>query len=183
MLSRIFAILLFLFLSPLFLILGLIIISSDGFPIVYKQKRIGKDNIYFYLYKFRTMKKNTPELATHLMNDPDKYLINFGKFMRRNSLDEIPQIFNIIKGEMSFVGPRPALHNQDDLKALRTKNNIHLITPGLTGWAQINGRDELSINDKVAFDKFYIEKKSMVFDIEILIKTFFKVINKRGVSH
>jgi len=183
MLGRIIALILFLILSPLFLIIGTIIIFSDGFPIFFKQKRIGMGNNYFNLYKFRTMKKNTPDIATHLMTNPEDYLINCGDFIRKYSLDEIPQLFNIIKSEMSFIGPRPALYNQIDLKELRTKQNIHLFKPGLTGWAQVNGRDEISIIDKVAFDHFYVENRSIFLDIKILIKTIIKVFNKKGVSH
>ena len=141
MINNIFALIIFLLISPFFLLISAIILLSDGFPIFYRQKRIGYKNSYFYLYKFRTMKKDTPELASHLLSNPDTHLIKFGKFLRTFSLDEIPQLINIILSDMNFIGPRPALHNQDDLKKLRTDHYIHLLVPGLTGWAQVNGRD------------------------------------------
>ena len=133
--------------------------------------------------KFRTMEPGAPIIATHLINNPDKYLSPIGKFLRRTSLDELPQLWCILKGDMSFVGPRPALFNQDDLISLRTKNGVDKLIPGLTGWAQVNGRDELSIPEKVTLDFEYLEKKSFSFDIRIMWMTFLKVINRSGVSH
>ena len=129
------------------------------------------------------MKKNTPNVATHLLTNPEQYLLKIGKFIRKTSLDELPNLINIIKGEMVFVGPRPALYNQDDLMALRVANGVDKLKPGITGWAQINGRDEISIEAKVALEKEYLAKKSFIFDIEILIKTFTNVLFSKGVSH
>ncbi len=183
MINNIFAIIIFLLISPLFLLISIIIVISDGFPVLYKQKRIGYKNSYFYLYKFRTMKKNTPELASHLLSNPDIHLIRTGKFLRTFSLDEIPQLINIIKSDMNFIGPRPALHNQDDLKKLRTDYHIHLLVPGLTGWAQVNGRDQLSIKEKVNLDKFYYENENFFLDFKIIMLTIIKVMRRRGVSH
>jgi O-antigen biosynthesis protein WbqP len=133
--------------------------------------------------KFRTMKIGTPTVATHLLESPDTFLTLVGPFLRRSSLDELPQLWCIIKGQMSFVGPRPALFNQFDLIQLRTENGIHCILPGITGWAQINGRDELSIEQKVILDKEYLQKKSILFDIKILFLTLSKVLNKDGITH
>lgn len=135
------------------------------------------------MYKFRTMKTDTPPLATHLMKNPEQYLTPIGIFLRKTSLDELPQLFNIFKGDMSFVGPRPALFNQDDLVALRTEKGIDSLVPGLTGWAQINGRDELPIPVKVEFDEYYYKNKSLFLDFKILFLTFVKVIRSEGVEH
>ena len=133
--------------------------------------------------KFRTMKVNTPAVATHLLSNPDAYLTPIGKFLRKSSLDELPQLFTIIKGDMSFVGPRPALFNQDDLIALRTQKGVHVLTPGLTGWAQINGRDELPIPVKVEFDEYYLKHRSFLFDLKIILLTALKVVRREGVMH
>jgi O-antigen biosynthesis protein WbqP len=133
--------------------------------------------------KFRTMKLNTPAVATHLLADPDQYLTPIGKFLRQSSLDEFPQIISIVKGDMSFVGPRPALFNQEDLIQLRTQKGIHTLTPGLTGWAQINGRDELPIPVKVDFDEYYLSHRSFLFDMKIIFRTFLKVVRREGVTH
>lgn len=133
--------------------------------------------------KFRTMKIDTPQVATHLLGDSAKYLTPVGSFLRKSSLDELPQIFSILKGDMALVGPRPALFNQDDLKELRTAYNIHTLTPGVTGWAQVNGRDELSIPDKVQYDKYYYEHRSLLFDFKILFLTVYKVIARADVQH
>ena len=170
-------------LSPFFILVSIIILLSDGFPIIFTQKRVGKSNVHFKLYKFRTMKKNTPDIATHLMKNPQEHLIKLGGFIRKYSLDEIPQIFNIIKSDMSYIGPRPALHNQDDLISLRTSKNIHSIMPGITGWAQVNGRDDLSINEKVDFDFYYLHNQNFNLDIKIMFLTATKVFYKKGVSH
>lgn len=183
MLNRFLAILLLIFFSPLFLMLSLLIYFEDGFPIFFQQKRIGVNYSFFFIYKFRSMKKNTPNVATHLLLNPEQYLLKIGKFIRKTSLDELPNLFNIIKGEMVFVGPRPALYNQDDLMDLRVKSGIHELKPGITGWAQINGRDEISIEDKVSFEKEYLEKKSFFLDCKILIKTFTNVLFSEGVTH
>jgi O-antigen biosynthesis protein WbqP len=170
-------------LLPVFLLLVLFIFLEDGTPIFFKQKRVGIDYSYFKIYKFRSMKKNTPNVATHLLINPDQYLLKIGKFIRKTSLDELPNLFNIIKGEMVFVGPRPALYNQEDLMALRVATGVDKLKPGITGWAQINGRDEISIEEKVKLEQQYLQKKSFLFDIEIIIKTFTNVMISKGVSH
>ena len=183
MISRIAALILFVILFPIFLLVGFLIFIQDGFPVFFSQKRIGINYTFFKIYKFRSMKRNTPNVATHLLTDPDQYLLNIGKFIRKTSLDELPNLINIIKGEMVFVGPRPALYNQDDLMILRITTGVDKLKPGITGWAQINGRDELSIAKKVQLEQEYLYKKSFLFDIEILIKTFTKVLFSKGVSH
>jgi O-antigen biosynthesis protein WbqP len=165
------------------LLIALAVKGTSPGPVVYWSKRIGRNNTIFKMPKFRTMKIETPAVATHLLNDPDKYVTQFGKFLRKFSLDELPQVLSILKGEMSFVGPRPALFNQDDLIELRTKRGIHLLTPGLTGWAQINGRDELPIPIKVEFENYYLQNWSILFDLKIIFLTVFKVARQDGVSH
>lgn len=167
--------------SPVFIIISFLIKLESKGPILFKQKRIGKDNKEFFLYKFRSMKIDTPNVATHLLEKPDTYITKIGKFLRKSSLDELPQLFNILKGEMSIVGPRPALYNQYDLKDERTKVDVHKLLPGLTGWAQINGRDELSIEEKVTYDKFYSENYSLLLDIKIILMTVSKVFNAEGI--
>jgi O-antigen biosynthesis protein WbqP len=183
MLNRIFALFLLVLLAPFFLIVAFAILIEDGFPILFSQKRVGINYTFFQIYKFRSMKKNTPNVATHLLTNPAQYLLKIGKFIRKTSLDELPNLINIIKGEMVFVGPRPALYNQDDLMALRVAAGVDKLKPGITGWAQINGRDEISIEDKVALEKEYLSKKSFYFDFSILVKTFTKVLFSKGVSH
>tara|TARA_B110000008_G_scaffold278947_1_gene324250 strand:+ start:1571 stop:2131 length:561 start_codon:yes stop_codon:yes gene_type:complete len=174
---------LFILLFLLMLIIAIAIrITSKG-PLIYWSYRIGINNTTFKMPKFRSMRVETPDLATHLLENPEKFLSPIGGFLRRTSLDEIPQLFSIIKGDMSFIGPRPALYNQDDLITLRTKNNIDSLKPGLTGWAQINGRDSLSINEKVALEVEYINKKSIWIDIKILWLTLLKVFIKHDISH
>ena len=157
-------------------------ISSKG-TVLYWSDRVGRDNVNFKMPKFRTMKLDTPEIATHLMDTPDTFLSPLGGFIRRSSLDEIPQLWSILKGDMSFVGPRPALFNQDDLVELRTEKGVERLPPGLTGWAQVNGRDELSIPEKVALDVEYLERQSLWFDLKILWLTVLKVVRRDGVSH
>jgi O-antigen biosynthesis protein WbqP len=157
-------------------------ITSRG-KVLYWSKRIGKDNSVFLMPKFRTMRTDTPVVATHLLANPDVYLTPLGKFLRTTSLDELPQLYSIFVGHMSFVGPRPALFNQDDLIELRTLAGVHALTPGLTGWAQVNGRDELPIPDKVELDKVYLQKQSWFFDLQILLRTFVKVVRREGVVH
>lgn len=171
----------FLFL-PMLVTATLIRLTSKG-PILYWSDRVGKNNTIFKMPKFRTMRTDTPAVATHLLNNPDRYLTPVGKFLRKSSLDELPQLWSIIIGDMSFVGPRPALYNQDDLIALRTENGVHRLTPGLTGWAQINGRDELPITVKVEFDTYYLKHISLALDIKILCLTLFKVLRSDGVQH
>jgi O-antigen biosynthesis protein WbqP len=183
MLNRLFALFLLVILSPLFLIVALVILIEDGFPIFFTQKRVGINYSFFYIYKFRSMKKNTPNVATHLLTNPDQYLLKIGKFIRTTSLDELPNLINIIKGEMVFVGPRPALYNQDDLMALRVATGVDKLKPGITGWAQINGRDDISIEKKVELEQEYLQTRSTLFDIEIIIKTFTNVLFSKGVSH
>ncbi len=183
MLNRLFALILLLILSPLFLLVAISIFMEDGIPIFFKQKRVGINYTFFNIYKFRSMKKNTPNVATHLLENPGKFLLKIGRILRKLSFDELPNLINIIKGEMNFVGPRPALFNQDDLMALRVATGVDKLKPGITGWAQINGRDEISIADKVKLEQEYMYKKSILFDIEIIIKTFTNVLFSKGVSH
>ena len=182
MINRIIGLLLIILLSPLFLIVSLIIYIDDGFPALYKQKRIGINNSKFKVFKFRTMKKGIPEIPTHLVNDPQRFYTRSGPWLRKLSLDELPQLINIIKGVMVFVGPRPALHNQDDLVELRTKVGVHELMPGVTGWAQVNGRDELSIPDKVKMDEYYLNNRNAMLDIKILLLTILKVFKSEGVN-
>jgi O-antigen biosynthesis protein WbqP len=172
-----------LLLSPLFLAVALAILIEDGSPIFFKQKRVGIDNTFFNIYKFRSMKKNTPNVATHLLENPASYLLRIGGVLRKLSLDELPNLINIITGEMVFVGPRPALYNQDDLMALRVATGVDKLKPGITGWAQINGRDDISIEKKVQLEQEYLYKRSILFDFEIIIKTFTNVLFSKGVSH
>ena len=183
MLSRLFALILILLFLPISLIASVAIIIENGFPVFFKQKRIGINYTFFNIYKFRSMKKNTPNVATHLLTNPDQYLLKVGKLLRKTSLDELPNLINIIKGEMVFVGPRPALFNQDDLMTLRVATGVDKLKPGITGWAQINGRDDISIEKKVQLEQEYMYKRSTLFDIEIIIKTFTKVLFSKGVSH
>jgi len=183
MLSRLFALSLLILLSPIFLLVSLAILIEDGFPIFFTQKRVGINYSFFNIYKFRSMKKNTPNVATHLLTNPDQYLIKIGKFIRKTSLDELPNLINIIKGEMVFVGPRPALYNQDDLMQFRVATGVFKLKPGITGWAQINGRDEISIPEKVKLEQEYLFRKSILFDFEIIIKTFTNVLFRKDVSH
>jgi O-antigen biosynthesis protein WbqP len=157
-------------------------LSSPG-PVLYWSNRVGRNNSIFKMPKFRTMRTGTPAVATHLLGDPDQWLTSTGKFLRKSSLDELPQLFSILIGNMSIVGPRPALFNQNDLIALRTKKGVHHLTPGLTGWAQINGRDELPIPAKVEFDEWYLKNRSFILDLKIILLTFIKVLKKEGVTH
>lgn len=157
-------------------------LTSPG-PVLYWSDRVGRNNRIFKMPKFRTMRVDTPVLATHLLTDPARFLTPIGGFLRKTSLDELPQLWSILMGDMSFVGPRPALYNQDDLIALRTERGVHHLTPGLTGWAQVNGRDELPIPIKVDFDVYYMENQSAWLDLKILAMTFFKVLRSEGVQH
>ena len=167
---------------PMILITLLIKLTSKG-PILYWSDRVGIKNKVFKMPKFRSMSVDAPDVATHLLNNPDVYLSPIGGFLRRSSLDELPQLWSILKGDMSFVGPRPALFNQDDLITLRTEYGVDKLIPGLTGWAQVNGRDELPIPEKVALDVEYMHRQSFWFDMKILWMTFLKVIKRDGVSH
>ena len=150
MFSRLLACILFITLLPLFILIGLLIFVEDGFPVFFTQKRVGINYTFFQIFKFRSMKKNTPNVATHLLRNPEQYLLKIGKLIRKASLDELPNIINIIKGEMVFVGPRPALYNQDDLMTFRVALGVDKLKPGITGWAQINGRDDISIEKKIS---------------------------------
>ena len=167
----------------MFMIIALVIFIEDGSPILFTQKRVGINYTFFNIYKFRSMKKNTPNVATHLLENPESYLLRIGRLLRKLSLDELPNLFNIIKGEMVFVGPRPALYNQDDLMALRVAVGVDKLKPGITGWAQVSGRDEISIEEKVSFDREYLEQKSFWFDLKIILMTVSSVLSSRGVKH
>jgi O-antigen biosynthesis protein WbqP len=171
-----------LFAIPIFVVGVLVRLTSPG-PVLYWSDRVGRYNRIFRMPKFRSMRINTPAVATHLLENPDHWLTPIGSFLRKSSLDELPQILSILKGDMSFVGPRPALFNQDDLIALRTRHGIHELLPGLTGWAQVNGRDELPIPQKVQFDVEYLQRRSLAFDLKILWLTARKVLLRDGVSH
>jgi len=167
---------------PIVVVFILVKLTSKG-PALYWSNRIGQNNHIFTMPKFRSMKVDTPAVATHLLSDPESVLTPIGDFLRKSSLDELPQLWCILKGDMSFVGPRPALFNQDDLIALRTEQGVHRLVPGLTGWAQVNGRDELPIPQKVTLDVEYMQRQSFACDLKILWLTFVKVIRKDGVSH
>jgi O-antigen biosynthesis protein WbqP len=168
--------------APIVMVAILVKLTSKG-SVLYWSDRVGRKNKIFRMPKFRTMQMDTPEMATHLMNTPDTYLSPIGGFIRRSSLDELPQLWSILKGNMSFVGPRPALFNQDDLVALRTERGVDSLMPGLTGWAQVNGRDELPIPEKVALDVEYLERQSFWFDMYILWLTILKVLRRDGITH
>lgn len=183
MFNRLIALLLIILLFPVFIIIGCFIFFENGLPIFFVQKRIGMNSSFFLLYKFRSMKKETPNVATHLLVNPEKYLLKIGRIIRKLSLDELPNLINILKGEMVFVGPRPALYNQDDLMALRVAAGVEKLKPGITGWAQINGRDEITINEKVKLEIEYLERRSFWFDIKIIILTFVSVLSSKGVKH
>ncbi|MCJ8151416.1 sugar transferase [Shinella sedimenti] len=167
---------------PLAVIAFAVRATSKG-PALYWSQRVGRDNSLFWMPKFRTMRIDTPVVATHLLGDPARHLTPIGSFLRKTSLDELPQLWCILKGEMSVVGPRPALFNQDDLIAARTAKNVHLLPPGLTGWAQVNGRDDLTIPDKVKLDAEYLERRSFLFDLRILAMTAIKVVGAAGIQH
>ncbi|MBN1474644.1 MAG: sugar transferase [Syntrophaceae bacterium] len=175
-------ILLFVAALPMLIIAAAIRATSRG-PAIHWSDRVGKGNVTFKMPKFRTMRLGAPDVPTHLMKNVEAYATPLGSFLRLTSLDELPQLWSILKGDMSLVGPRPALHNQDDLIKLRTKKNIHTLTPGITGWAQINGRDEISIPEKVELDEYYMQNQSFLLDIKILWRTVFKVAKKEGVAH
>lgn len=169
-------------LIPLGIVALCVRLTSRG-GVLYWSDRVGRNNQIFKMPKFRSMRIGTPAVATHLLENPDAYLTPIGSFLRKSSLDELPQLWNILRGEMSFVGPRPALFNQYDLIDLRTQSGVHALMPGLTGWAQINGRDELPIPEKVALDVEYLHRQSLLFDIQIMVKTAMKVIRRDGIVH
>ncbi len=167
---------------PMFIVGWMVKLTSKG-PALYWSDRVGINNGIFKMPKFRTMRIDTPAVATHLMKSPDVYLTPIGAFLRKFSLDELPQLYSVLKGDISFVGPRPALYNQDDLVELRTGKGVHKLIPGITGWAQVNGRDELPIPVKVEFDEYYLKNRSFPFDFKILWMTFVKVVRREGVTH
>jgi O-antigen biosynthesis protein WbqP len=169
-------------LVPVLVVAALVRLTSKG-PVLYWSDRVGRRNVFFRMPKFRSMRVGTPAVATHLLSKPDSYLTPIGSFLRKSSLDELPQLWSILLGDMSFVGPRPALFNQHDLVSLRTQQGVHELVPGLTGWAQVNGRDELPIPDKVKLDVEYLQRQSLWFDIRILWMTFIKVMRRDGVPH
>ena len=181
--NRCIALLLLVVLSPLFVMVALIIYLEDGAPIFFVQKRVGKNYSFFSMYKFRTMKKNTPNVATHLLENPKQYLLSMGGLLRKLSLDELPNLINIVRGEMVFIGPRSALYNQEDLMELRVAAGVDQQMPGITGWAQVNGRDEISLEQKVALEKEYMEKRTWKLDLQIILGTFFQVFRPKGISH
>lgn len=183
MTNRLLAFILLIFLFPVFLLVGFLIFIEDGFPIFFTQKRIGINYTFFNIFKFRSMKKNTPNVATHLLTNPKQYLLKTGGILRKLSLDELPNLINIIRGEMVFVGPRPALYNQDDLMDMRKAFGVDKLKPGITGWAQINGRDEISIEEKVRLEVEYLSRKSSFFDIYIIFKTLTNVLSSKGITH
>tara|TARA_R110002049_G_scaffold40549_2_gene123340 strand:+ start:598 stop:1158 length:561 start_codon:yes stop_codon:yes gene_type:complete len=168
---------------PLLIITSLYVLLADGSPSWFWSRRVGKDESLFWMPKLRSMKKETPQLATHLLHNGSAYLIRGGAFLRKSSLDELPQLWSILKGDMSFVGPRPALFNQDDLMEQRKAYGVEKLKPGLTGWAQVNGRDDISIEQKVELEKYYIDNQSLILDLIIIFKTFYKVLLKKDVSH
>ena len=168
---------------PILLWLGLAVVVDSPGPAIHWSKRVGRDNRIFAMPKLRTMRIDTPDVATHLLEDPAKWVTPLGAFLRRSSLDELPQLWSVLKGDMSLVGPRPALFNQEDLVALRTEAGVDALRPGLTGWAQINGRDELPIPEKARLDREYLERMSLVFDLRILAVTALAALSGRGVTH
>ena len=187
LLSRIFnifiAIILLLISFPVLLLACLFILIFDGYPLFFTQKRVGKFNTDFKLYKLRTMKIDAPEVASHLLSSPKNHFTKTGKFLRKYSIDELPQLINIIRGEMNFIGPRPALYNQSDLIAIRKELGIDQLSPGVTGWAQINGRDNISIENKVELDRFYLINKSFLLNLKIIFLTIKQVIFPKDISH
>jgi O-antigen biosynthesis protein WbqP len=187
MVKRLFDILvtapLVILLAPVLVAVALAVRWTSPGPALFRTQRVGRNNRLFTMYKFRTMRTDTPQVATHLLKNPAHFLSPVGGFLRRASLDELPQVFNVLRGDMSLVGPRPALFNQHDLVALRTERGVQELVPGLTGWAQVNGRDELPIPDKVALDEEYLRRRSFVFDVKILFLTAWKALHGSGVSH
>ena len=184
MIQKLIAATLILILMPLLIIVALAIFIDDGFPIIYTQRNYGKEHKPFDLYKFRTMKRYTPEIPTEEFDQPGKYLLKSGNFLRKFSIDELPQFFNILQGKLNFIGPRPCMvNNEEIIKELREKNNIHNTTPGITGWAQVNGRDLNSYHQKVYLDKYYVDNKSVLMDLKIILKTFYVIILPKNIKH
>lgn len=176
------SLLMMILLSPLFLIIGIIIMIDSGRPVIFKQYRVGRDNRLFYIYKFRTMKTGTRNAATEDLTESEECITASGKFLRATSLDELPQLINILNGSMSFVGPRPLIPEEKEIRELRREYNVYSVRPGMTGLAQVNGRDTLSAEEKALFDKEYVEKQSLLFDIKILFKTVLVVLKREGIS-
>jgi len=179
----IMALVLMLILAPLLLLVVLAIRLTSVGPVLFRTRRVGKNSRLFTMYKFRTMRVDTPQVATHLLKKPDQFLTPVGGFLRQTSLDELPQLINVLRGDMSLVGPRPALFNQDDLIALRAARGVYMLTPGITGWAQVNGRDSLPISEKVKLDEWYLKNRSFWLDIKVVVMTVVKVLRKDGVAH
>lgn len=171
------------FLSPVLLLIALVIRMTSPGPAVHWSRRIGRGNDIFMMPKFRTMRQDAPQIPTHLLTNPDRWVTPIGRILRRTSLDELPQLWSVLRGDMSLVGPRPALFNQDDLIALRTAAKVHILRPGVTGWAQVNGRDELPIAEKVRFDEEYRQRRSLLMDLKIILETVRQAVHSRGVSH
>ncbi len=169
-------------LLPIFLIISVIIAVDAGNPVIFKQYRVGKDNKLFYIYKFRTMKNNTRNAATKDLTESEAQITKSGRILRKSSLDELPQLFNVLKGDMSFVGPRPLIPEEKEIRNLRKEYNVYSVRPGITGWAQVNGRDSLSIEEKALFDKEYIDKQSILLDIKIMFKTVLVVLKRENIS-
>ena len=182
--NKIIALLLIILLLPLFLIVSIIIFLDDGFPIIYTQKNYGKNHEPFDLYKFRTMRTDTPEMPTEEFDQPKKYLLKSGKLLRKFSIDELPQFFNILESKINFIGPRPCMvNNEETVRQLREKNDIHKIKPGITGWAQVNGRDLNSYEKKVELDKYYYDNKNILLDLKIVLKTFIVIFFPKNIKH
>lgn len=176
------SLILIIILSPLFLLLSLIVLIDAGSPVIFRQYRVGKDNKLFYIYKFRTMRRGVRNVATAELTDSEKYITKSGRILRKTSLDELPQLVNVLRGDMSFVGPRPLIPEEKEIRALRKEYNVYSVRPGITGWAQINGRDSLSIEEKALFDKEYIDKQSVLFDIKILFRTVLVVLKRENIA-
>ena len=175
------SLLLIIILFPLFLLISLIVLIDAGTPVIFRQYRVGKDNKLFYIYKFRTMRRGVKNVATADLKNSDKFITRSGRFLRKTSLDELPQLVNVLLGDMSFVGPRPLIPEEKEIREIRKEYNVYSMRPGITGWAQINGRDSLSIEEKALFDKEYIDKQSISFDIKILIKTVSVVLKRENI--
>jgi O-antigen biosynthesis protein WbqP len=181
--TKLYALIIFIILSPILILTYLLILLIDGSPVVILSKRIGKNRKIFLMPKFRTMKVNTPQVATHKLKNVEEYYIPFGKVLRNLSLDELPQILSVIKGDMIFIGPRPALYNQLDLVKMREKYGINDLIPGITGWAQVNGRDENNLIKKVELERYYLKNKSIILDLKIILLTLIKVILRNDIKH
>ena len=176
------SLILIIILFPLFLLISLIVLIDAGSPVIFRQYRVGKDNKLFYIYKFRTMRRGVRNVATAELTDSEKYITKSGRILRKTSLDELPQLVNVLRGDMSFVGPRPLIPEEKEIRALRKEYNVYSVRPGITGWAQINGRDSLSIEEKALFDKEYIDKQSVLFDIKILFRTVLVVLKRENIA-